>query len=167
MSSTTLSPEAPSGFVVTLLAHPGPGRISAGPLPCQTGAGKPKFLGVSEYSFKREAAEVFHRIQLFHAKLDSESSWFLDLFPRVKMSKGSALVWNASGRRCAPQREMSCLFIPAVHNSVTGSRKSALILTASSAKFSYLDSGYQSSLSACPWVGFSLLPEKQGFVFCL
>lgn len=43
--------------------------------------------------------------------------------------------------------EMSCLFMPAVHSSVTGSRKSALILTASTAKFSYFpDCGYQSSL---------------------
>ena len=145
LSSATVSPEAPSGFVVSLLAHPGPGRISAGPLPCQTGVGKPKFLGVKEYSFKREAAAVFHPVQLFHAKLDLESSWFPDLFPRVKMSERSALVWNASGRRCAPQREMSCLFMPAVHSSVTASRKSSLILTASTAKFSYLDFGYQSS----------------------
>lgn len=79
--------------MVTLLAHPGPGRISAGPLPCQTGVGKCKFLGVNEYSFKREAAEVFHPVQLFHTKLDLESSWFLDLFPRVKMSECSTPVW--------------------------------------------------------------------------
>lgn len=78
------------------------------------------------------------------------------------MSEYTALVWNASGCSCTPQREMSCLFIPAVHSSVAGSRKSVPMLTASAAKFSHLDFGYQSSRSVCWLVRFSLLPDNKG-----